>query len=84
MKGNYQRRTERVEKYTDLSLDKIETAKAGMPIYANSKKGLVFKTNGGLLDILEIQGENAKRMPVCMRAKRSLPGRTSSLTACSL
>lgn len=56
---------EAIAKYTDLSLDKIETATVGMPIYANSKKGLLFKANGGLLDILEIQGENAKRMPVC-------------------
>ena len=30
---------------------------------ADDKDGLYIKANGGVLKILEIQGENAKRMP---------------------
>ncbi len=36
----------------------------GTVIYSNPKEGLFIKTKEGILKILEIQGENAKRMPI--------------------
>lgn len=40
-----------------------QNAKEGAVIISNSKKGLYIKTKQGILKILEIQGENSKRMP---------------------
>ncbi len=42
----------------------LENIKPGTVILANEKQGLFIKTIDGVLSILEIQGENAKRMPV--------------------
>lgn len=42
----------------------LENIKPGTVILANEKQGLFIKTIDGVLAILEIQGENAKRMPV--------------------
>lgn len=36
----------------------------GTIIYSNEKQGLFIKTIDGLIKVLEIQGENAKRMPI--------------------
>ena len=33
-------------------------------MFASDKKGLFIKANEGLISVLEIQGENAKRMPI--------------------
>ena len=38
--------------------------KPGTVLLANEKKGLFIKTTDGVLSVLEIQGENAKRMNV--------------------
>ena len=38
--------------------------KPGTVLLANEKKGLFIKTTDGVLSVLEIQGENAKRMNI--------------------
>ena len=38
--------------------------KPGTVLVSDSKKGLYIQTKKGVLSILEIQGENAKRMPI--------------------
>jgi len=37
---------------------------AGTVLFSDDKKGLFIKANGGILQVLEIQGENSKRMAV--------------------
>ena len=44
--------------------DNINELTAGTVVLANEKQGLYVKTIDGVLSILEIQGENAKRMPI--------------------
>lgn len=46
------------------NLESDKNCKAGTILIADSKKGLYIKTNEGILKILEIQGENSKRMSV--------------------
>ena len=48
----------------EIDLEKLKEAEAGKILLANSKKGLFIKTIDGIIEILEIQGENAKRMKV--------------------
>ena len=36
----------------------------GTVIMSDSKKGLYIKAKDGIINVLEIQGENAKRMPI--------------------
>ena len=36
----------------------------GTVVISDSKKGLFVKANDGIIEVLEIQGENAKRMPI--------------------
>lgn len=45
----------------------VETDKAlqGQILIANDKEGLYIKTIDGIIKVLEIQGENAKRMNIC-------------------
>lgn len=42
----------------------IKSRKNGEVIFSDSKKGLQIKAKNGVIDVLEIQGENAKRMSV--------------------
>ena len=42
--------------------EKIKKAEAGTIIIADTKKGLFVKTSEGMTEILELQGENAKKM----------------------
>lgn len=42
--------------------EKLNNKKNGEILLADAKKGLFIKANGGILDILEIQAENAKKM----------------------
>lgn len=42
----------------------IDLIKNGTIIISNQKEGLFIKTKKGILKVLEIQGENAKRMPI--------------------
>lgn len=44
--------------------NEIDTLSNGTIIVSDSKKGLFIKTKQGILKVLEIQGENAKRMPI--------------------
>ena len=46
------------------NIDNIEELKPGTVVFANEKQGLFIKTIDGVISILEIQGENAKRMNV--------------------
>ena len=51
-----------IEEYIDKN--KVEKAKPGDIILSDIKKGLYLKAKDGIIQVLEIQGENAKRMPV--------------------
>ena len=42
----------------------IENSKPGTVLLANDKKGLFVKAKDGIIKVLEIQGENAKRMNI--------------------
>lgn len=42
----------------------VENADVGQILFVNEKKGLFIKTVDGILSVLEIQGENAKRMNI--------------------
>jgi len=43
---------------------KIQELNPGTVMFASSKKGLFIKANEGIISVLEIQGENAKKMPI--------------------
>ena len=43
---------------------KLKEIEAGTILFANDKKGLFIRANEGIIKVEEIQGENAKRMPV--------------------
>ena len=45
-------------------LFKLKEVEPGTVLFASDKDGLFIKANKGILEVLEIQGENAKRMPV--------------------
>lgn len=53
-----------VAKNVDLVKEDIQNLKNGTVIKADQKSGLFIKTQNGILSVLEIQGENAKRMCV--------------------
>ena len=57
---------ELLEKFQELEEYKYHLNKmqAGTVLFSDDKKGLFIKANGGILQVLEIQGENAKRMAV--------------------
>ena len=46
----------------DFDVDKIKSLKNGSVLISDQKQGLFIKTKQGILNVLEIQGENAKRM----------------------
>lgn len=50
--------------FGDVSTEKIKGAIPGQIIYANEKYGLYIKTMDGILSVIEIQGENSKRMNI--------------------
>ena len=55
----------KVETAKELPNDKnIENCENGTVIYSNSKDGLYIKAKDGIIKVIEIQGENAKRMNV--------------------
>lgn len=43
---------------------KISDLDAGTVMFSDSKKGLFVKANEGIISVLQIQGENAKKMPI--------------------
>ena len=57
---------ELLEKFQELEEYKYHLNKmqAGSVLFSDDKKGLFIKANGGILQVLEIQGENSKRMAV--------------------
>ncbi len=61
-------RTERelIEKFPELEeyLFKLKDVIEGTILFSNDKKGLFIKAKGGIIEVEEIQGENAKRMTI--------------------
>ena len=45
-------------------MPRMEKVEPGTVLFADKKKGLFVKTIDGVLEILELQGENAKKMDV--------------------
>ena len=45
-------------------LFKLKDVTEGTILFANDKKGLFVKAKDGIIEAIEIQGENAKRMPI--------------------
>ena len=56
------------EEYSEISKEfdhlEFENEKCGTVLFANEKKGLYIKANEGIISVIEIQGENAKRMNI--------------------
>lgn len=48
----------------EIMVDGIEILKNGTVVASDQRDGLFIKTKDGILKVLEIQGENAKRMPI--------------------
>lgn len=61
-------RTEKelVEMFPELEeyLFKLKDVMEGTILFSNDKKGLFIKAKEGIIEVEEIQGENAKRMPI--------------------
>ena len=53
-----------VAKQTEIIADNIEIIRNGTVIVSDPRDGLYIKTKSGILKVLEIQGENAKRMNI--------------------
>ena len=43
---------------------KLKEVEPGTILYVNEKRGLYVQAREGILSVLEIQGENAKKMPI--------------------
>ena len=52
-----------IKKY-ESEIKDINKLENGTVLIADPKEGLFIKTKEGILEVLEIQGENAKRMPI--------------------
>lgn len=48
----------------EILIDDLKNLKNGTVLESDSKKGLYIKTRDGIINVIEIQGENAKRMPI--------------------
>ena len=48
----------------DFDVDKAQSLENGSVLVSDQKQGLFIKTKQGILSVLEIQGENAKRMSI--------------------
>lgn len=53
-----------IVKENEIMVDNLETLKNGTVVVSNPKDGLYIKTKKGIIKVLEIQGENAKRMSI--------------------
>lgn len=53
---------EEFSNYFDINIEEIKQKENGEILLADNKKGLYFKAKDGVLKIIEIQGENAKKM----------------------
>ena len=43
---------------------KVVSDEPGTVVFSSPKEGLYIRTKDGIINVLEIQGENAKKMPV--------------------
>ncbi len=48
----------------EINAENLDFIKNGTVLLSNAKEGLYIKTKKGIIKVLEIQGENAKRMPI--------------------
>jgi methionyl-tRNA formyltransferase len=48
----------------ELDINKVQSSKNGEVVISSDKIGLFIKTKEGILSVLELQGENAKRMGI--------------------
>ena len=48
----------------NINIDNLENTLPGTVVKSNEKEGLFIKTKKGILSVLEIQGENSKRMNI--------------------
>ena len=48
----------------EIAAEEIESLKNGTVLVSDAKKGLFVKAKNGIIKVLEIQGENAKRMQI--------------------
>ncbi len=57
---------ELMEQFTDLKeyQGHLKGVQSGTVLFSDDKHGLYIKTNNGILQVLEIQGENSKKMPI--------------------
>ena len=53
-----------LEKIVDINSEDMKNMASGTIVYADCKKGIYIKTVDGILQVLEIQGENSKRMTI--------------------
>lgn len=53
-----------VEVVDDIDIDELKKLKNGTVVISDSKKGIYIKTTEKFIKVLEIQGENAKRMSI--------------------
>lgn len=44
--------------------ERVKNIQPGTIIYVDDKKGLYIKANQGIISVIEIQGENSKKMPI--------------------
>ena len=54
----------KIEKHDFKEFKNIDDLNIGTIIESDPKKGLFIKTIDGIIEVLEIQGENAKKMPI--------------------
>lgn len=61
---NFDEFSEKFEEFKDYK-NRIEKIDNGTVIYSNDKDGLFVKAKEGIISVLEIQGENSKKMRIC-------------------
>ena len=54
----------KVEVEKNIQIDNIDKIQNGTVVNSNPKEGIFIKTQEGILKVIEIQGENAKRMSI--------------------
>ena len=53
-----------IAKDDEIMADRLEILRNGTVIVSHPKDGLFIKTKDGIIKVLEIQGENGKKMPI--------------------
>ena len=51
-------------KEDEIMVENLDFLRNGVVLLSDSKDGLYIKAKGGIIKVLEIQGENAKRMSI--------------------